>query len=261
MSKQYDASSATNFNDLSKDLTKDDALSEENTSQIGIVNNDTPVEVISNEHKHWRSSKFKTKSNEDEDSYIESEVDSIKIKYNPKKRFFLDKRQDVLNKTLMRSLKRHLTQEFFNEFKFKELRPSEKTNNFEAFLESFVKKLYDHKINHPNIEISLQILKEYVGYMIDADRTKRVLKNRQYNEFNKLYYDVVYKYSHQKISKLFADQTLKFIFEDFINEGYLKEMIECDKTLSKNKKEYKNTIKIFQHSFKIQKYVLLEDKS
>ena len=254
LSKKYDVSSNGNVEESIKDWAQDESLIEQNKSEDDVTNNDTSVEFLFNGRKNLRSSRTKAKNKENNDSCINSE-EVLQIKYNPNKRYFLDKRQDVLNKTLMRSLKRYLTQEFFNEFKFKGLSPKEKTKNFGSFLESFVKKLYEHKINQPSIEISLKILKEYVGYVIDADRTKRVLKNRQNNEFNRLYYEVVYKYSHLKISKLFADQTLKFIFEDFINEGYLNGMIESDKTLSKNKKEYKNTIRIFQHSFRIQKYM------
>ena len=56
--------------------------------------------------------------------------DLKKTSDNGRKRYFLDKRQDVLNKTLMRSLKRYLTQEFFNGFKFMELSANEKTKNF-----------------------------------------------------------------------------------------------------------------------------------
>ena len=260
LSKNYDVWSNGNVEESIKDWAQDKSLIEQSKSEDDVTNNNTSVEFLSNGRKNLRSSRTKAKNKENNDSCINSE-EVLQIKYNPNKRYFLDKRQDVLNKTLMRSLKRYLTQEFFNEFKFKGLSPKEKTKNFGSFLESFVKKLYEHKINQPNIEISLKILKEYVGYVIDADRTKRVLKNRQNNEFNRLYYEVVYKYSHLKISKLFADQTLKFIFEDFVNEGYLDKMIESDKTLSKNKKEYENTIQIFQHSFAIQKYVLLDVKS
>ena len=260
LSKKYDVSSNGNVEESIKDWAQDESLIEQRKSEVDVTNNDTSVEFLSNGRKNLRSSRTKAKNKENNDTCIKSE-EVLQIKYNPNKRYFLDKRQDVLNKTLMRSLKRYLTQEFFNEFKFKELSPKEKTKNIGSFLESFVKKLYEHKINQPSIEISLKILKEYVGYVIDADRTKRVLKNRQNNEFNRLYYEVVYKYSHLKISKLFADQTLKFIFEDFVNEGYLDKMIESDKTLSKNKKEYENTIQIFQHSFAIQKYVLLDVKS
>ena len=64
-----------------------------------------------------------------------------------------------------------------------------------------------------------------------------------------------------KLSKLFADQTLRFIFKDYISSGNVYKMIESDSTLSKNMEEYENTVEIFEQSFKASKYVLLRNKS
>ena len=123
--------------------------------------------------------------------------DLKKTSDNGRKRYFLDKRQDVLNKTLMRSLKRYLTQEFFNGFKFMELSANEKTKNFGAYLKSYVMKNYENKISQSSCQISIKTLTEYVGYIIDAERTKRVLKNKASVQFNRLYYEVLDRYSHK----------------------------------------------------------------
>lgn len=73
-----------------------------------------------------------------------------------------------------------------------------------------------------------------------------------------LFYDWVYRYTHKKLSKLFADQVLKFLFEDYIKSGMVYEMIESDSTMSRNKDVYKRTVDIFIESFEKEEYSLLK---
>ena len=244
-----------NIEDLNKDHTQDNNHHE---AEVDPLNRESLIE-LDGDHKNISLINVINENKEDSDSDFEFEENTKNINNSPRK-YFLDKRQDVLNKTLMRSLKRYLTQDFFSEFKFQELSSKEKSKKFGEFLKSYVKKHYEHKISQSCSQISIERLAEYVGYMIDAERTRKSLKNRTSIRFNKLFYEVVYRYSHQKISKLFADQTLRFIFEDYIRQGNVYKMIESDKTLSKNKTEYKNTVEIFKHSFEVQKYAWLNDK-
>ena len=250
-----DICESQNIEDLNKDQTQENNHHE---AEVDALNKESLIE-LDDGYKNISPINDINENNEDSDSDFEFE-ENIKNTSNSPRKYFLDKRQDVLNKTLMRSLKRYLTQDFFSEFKFKDLSAKEKSKKFGEFLKSYVKKHYEHKISHSSCQISIESLAEYVGYMIDAERTRKSLKNRTSIRFNKLFYEVVYRYSHQKISKLFADQTLRFIFEDYIRQGNVYKMIESDKTLSKNKTEYKNTVEVFKHSFEVQKYVWLNDK-
>ena len=244
-----DICESQNNEDFNKDQTQENNHHE---AEADALSKESLIE-LKDDKKDICLIKDKPQNNEDSDSDYEFD-ENMKNTSDSPRQYFLDKRQDVLNKTLMRSLKRYLTQDFFSEFKFKELSVKEKLDNFGAFLKSYVKKHYEHKISQPCSQISIESLAEYVGYMIDAERTRKALKNRTNMKFNKLYYEVVYRYSHQKVSKLFADQTFRFIFEDYIRLGNVYQMIESDKTLSKNKTEYRNTVEIFKHSFEIQKY-------
>jgi len=174
----------------------------------------------------------------------------------------LDKRQDVLNKTLLRSIKRYLTKQFFSEFDYKNLTPATKANMFSTFLNQFVDKYYKEKAETmcAAYEISLEDIHDYVGIMIHPEFTKKWMKDKKHMKYVKSYYEVVYRYSHKKMSKMFADNILKYIFDDYVTTGAIYEMIDTDQTLSKNKVEYRNTVELFNQSFIAKEYILLDKR-
>ena len=85
--------------------------------------------------------------------------------------------------------------------------------------------------------------------MINPELAKKRMKNRKHMKFSKLYYEVLYNYSHKKLILLFNDQVLHYLFEDLRKQGVMHQMIHTDTTLAKNKDEYMRTLYAFKRSF------------
>ena len=95
----------------------------------------------------------------------------------------------------------------------------------------------------------------YVGIIINFNLLRRYLKDKKYIKFNTQYFDCLYKYSHKKLSNLFADKILKFLFEDLFETGKIYELMREDETMNKNFTLYEDTINVFKNSFKSGKYM------
>ena len=142
----------------------------------------------------------------------------------------------------------------------KNLNLSQKSESFKQHLRCFVTEEYGVKIESAEFQSDdkLEDVFNYVGIIVQPDLIKKGMRNRTYTKFMTTFYDCVYRYTHRKISKLFADPVLRFLFEDYINSGMIYEMIETDSTLSKNKEIYQNTVKIFIRSFEKEEYELIK---
>lgn len=108
---------------------------------------------------------------------------------------------------------------------------------------------------------SSYILSGYIGVIINFDLLKRFDKNPLFKKFDVCYYDCVYTYSHRKFSTLLKDEVLKYLFENFFASGKLDEMIDTDKTMSKNKEQYVGSLELFKISFASGKYISKLPKS
>lgn len=69
---------------------------------------------------------------------------------------------------------------------------------------------------------------------------------RQYS----CYYDVVYKYSHKKMSKLLELRSFRMLFQHFTSSGGFEKMLEEDETLKANSDNYR------EKATEIQKYLI-----
>jgi len=179
----------------------------------------------------------------------------------------LDKRRDVLNKSLLRSLKKYLTN-MFNEYtgfmskdhqiycvytkdtfhsgKFLlmenshfysylfvlELTSKDKEIKFKELLRNFVSHMFGDTligVQFSKYDAFEDIL-HYVGIMINSNLTKHCMRQRLYVNFISRYYGCIYKYTNKKFSKLFEDNILEFIFNHYVNTGAIYQMIETDET-------------------------------
>lgn len=73
-------------------------------------------------------------------------------------------------------------------------------------------------------------------------------------KFKASYYDGIYKYSNRKLSALFSDNVLKYLFETFVDSGELHSLLETDQTMGRNKDMYTEAIEAFRESFRVGRY-------
>lgn len=183
----------------------------------------------------------------------ESEEEEWKPKVSGKK---FDRRPDVLNKTLLRSLKKYLTAQFNEETHFEDIPGCEKSSRYVGLLRTFVQSNYAAKLQDVDFgrEDAFEDIVNYVGIIINFSMIKKDIQDKDYLKFNTQYYDCLYKYSHRKLSSIFSDKILKFLFEDFIETGKIYEHMKQDDTMSKNPQAYEETIRVFKDSFMMKRY-------
>lgn len=186
----------------------------------------------------------------DEDSLAVSTGDELK-----KRKF--DTRVDVLNKSLLRVFKKYYTSQFNDKTGFNSLLASEKSKKYRLLISSFVEDLYGEKLRSlsANYAVSRTELEDHISMIINPTYGKQRLNNKKCLKFSKLFYDVLYAYSHVKLSKIFSNPLLKYMFEDLYNSNVFTEAIECDPTLCRNKELYSKTLIDFKASFEEKRYI------
>jgi hypothetical protein len=100
-------------------------------------------------------------------------------------------RQDVLNKTLLRSLKKFITSQFDEQTNFSSLSFKEKKAQFKQLLEQFVSDFYEKKVDESNINSPHPFtdVLNYVGILINPELMKKRALGKKYAKFNLKYYD------------------------------------------------------------------------
>lgn len=159
---------------------------------------------------------------------------------------------------MIRSIKRYLTNKFNEQTGYKDLSNDDKARKYFDLLDSFIDSLYSESFKTSGLPYSK--LYDYVRVIINLEIMKRPFNHTETRKFNKLFYEIVYKYSHGKLSKLFRDKVFKFLFVEYEKSGDLIEMINTDSTLVKNKDHYLTTMKYFMHSFEVGKYTMIKAK-
>ena len=160
-------------------------------------------------------------------------------------------RQDVLNKTLLRSIKKYLTSSFEQEENFKRFTPAEKYQSFKPLLRGFVERHYASLLSDSESDrnFTFEDVYYYIGIIINFNFIKRGMRNKRHIKFNVSLYDCLYKYTHTKLSKLCGDEILRFLFLDFIESGKIYEHLQSDETMALNKEKYEKTIGMFKAAF------------
>ena len=204
---------------------------------------------------HFIEIKEKT-NNENSDEKSETKLPDTRMNDNDQQQYSI--RRDVLNKTLLRSLKKFLTEKFNQKTEFLSLNVKEKYEKFRFLLKDFVTWYYVDILsdnNKQNYDELVENIYFYVGIMTYPSLIKRYVKKKEHIKFKKLYYECAYKYSHSKLDRLFIDPTLKLIFQHYYDSGAASEMIEKDETLSKRKGAYIKCLYQFMKSFEDESFL------
>lgn len=177
---------------------------------------------------------------------------TVKVEKKPAKKP-MALRKDVVNKTVVRSLKRYITQKFEDMTKLTEIQTKkEKLEKFEELTQSFTFNLFGSKINEYNEDgLSQDDLVFIVRMLIQPDLVKKMNKTREQRFLCNNYYDCIYKYSHKRLLKLIKNPTLSHLFEDFIRNGCFEQLVMEDETLKRNPEAYieaaQNLLALFRH--------------
>lgn len=156
----------------------------------------------------------------------------------------LSKRRDVVNKTILRVLRRYLAQEF------KTLVPQQyedKEEIFEKFYENV--RIYANKIfgeSNPDIKI----LHFYLASVIDHRNIKEkdMSASEMVSRDLTVFYDWLYKYSHTRLVNLFGVKPLGVIFEYFYNSAK-DNVLKNEVAWAKNKALYSKVLEEFLFIF------------
>jgi hypothetical protein len=198
----------------------------------------------------------------DDDDYTPEAVEGLAKCLEPKfsfraykKRKNLNVRQDVLNKTLLRSLKKYLTKEFDEFTNSKNLTFKERQSGFYGELDRFTADKYT---NAQDSKFELSDISAYIGIIVWPEPMKKRFRgNNMHIKFNRKFYECVYKYTHIRLSTIFKDEVFGFLFQHYIQSRAVYEMIESDATLSKNRDAYMRTVDLFKSSFEKGLYINL----
>ncbi|CAI2368999.1 unnamed protein product [Moneuplotes crassus] len=201
-------------------------------------------------------SKIEEQSKEEEKSLSNKEM-----KHHEKEPLSL--RKDVVYKTLIRSLKRRVTEKcdlslqkgwskcdkekaYFSEVdklfleSYSTFFPTEQNRNIIELItdREFMRVDKFNVFNKENTKI-------YLCLLIIPEVIKPYLKNQKRRCQHKLIYDCLYKYSHKKLDKLLQSEFFSFLFKQYVDSGDFERMLQQDKTLEKHRDAYKQACEYF----------------
>lgn len=149
----------------------------------------------------------------------------------------LSKRSDVVNKTILRSMKRYYYNRF-NEFSgFGKLSNKEKFSQFHKLVSDFVKT----EIVSLNglTEEQMEETVFFFGSMLSYTHMRRGITNSKRRTQVNFVHKCLYNYSHKKLAQLMSYIGFEFVLRDFVRFGGIDMVIENEETLSKNSGHYK----------------------
>ena len=135
----------------------------------------------------------------------------------------LSKRKDVVNKTLLRSLKRYYT------------------NFFESDITKYLTSQKDEiasYTNHNKRPMSIASVKTLVEIIRAPSNMRPNLKSKYDKQMWDDFHACLYQYSHTKLYMLLNLPQVKFIVKDYIENG-IEIMLANDETLKKNPEVYR----------------------
>lgn len=160
----------------------------------------------------------------------------------PKKRSRkeLSIRRDVINKRILRGLKKYIAKQF-DSVRIRPWRMKGESNHFKFALVENAARI---GLLNQNIETesstNIEEFKEFICWMAMSKNTEKTKSLFDYNNKSiNLLGDVLAKYSHGKLESLYKDINISKVFEYFVING-MKEFL---RSIPKSKKElYKETI-------------------
>jgi hypothetical protein len=146
-------------------------------------------------------------------------------------------RKDVINKTVIRALKRHFTQIFSAE------NPEFALVGKKAQAEEFMPKTQELAGNLFVPEalptgVTIESIASVLRMLISTETAKFCNKSRAERNLAKDFNDVIYKYSHKRLFKLAKDTTFSYLFVNFVLGGEFATLVEQDATMGLNPEAY-----------------------
>jgi hypothetical protein len=155
------------------------------------------------------------------------------------------KRQDVLGKTMVRSLKRYYLDLFNGSNNFKNYGQKSKNEQFYPLVKEFSGEQFTLSGKAEQAikthEVTMEDLTFFVGMMVSTAHIKKHVTNAKRKKDQVEFMSVIYSYSAKKIAKLAKNKTFQFLFEDFANSPALEDFMFDDKTLSKHPVLFRQT--------------------
>lgn len=191
----------------------------------------------------WNSfdQKLRKKSKKKKYSYNSAKLENID----------LAQRRDVVNKTILRALRRFFTQKLKEHSKIENV--SEDTPQKEFFQNVREYWVTTFGVDHHN----LVLLQYYLAFIISPKEVEIVPDNEDEAkdlEHLNAFYNCLYKYSHSKLVSLFSDKYIGMIY-DYFYINAKQYVLENEPAMSRNVPLYTQIMDDFNKFFKI------EDKS
>lgn len=145
----------------------------------------------------------------------------------------LSQRRDVVNKTVLRIMRRYFMQKFRDMYPQKFKCKDAKSKWYFEYIKRFTAELFGQ--THPDLEM-LQIYMASIinpKHMTNANIKDTELEKDQFLTF----YNTLYKYSHTRLVNLFKVQSLGTLYNHFYY-GPMDEIIRSETSVSKNLKLY-----------------------
>lgn len=152
----------------------------------------------------------------------------------------LARRRDVVNKTILRVLRRYFSQRFKKNVPETQDSKSNKKDNFFAHVSELAIEMFG--TTHPE----LKTLQFYLATIIDHKYIKAedIVSSEVSPKELTTFYDCIYKYSHTRLVNLLSVKPLGTIYQYFYTEARDK-ILETESALIKNKELYSTVMKEF----------------
>jgi hypothetical protein len=157
----------------------------------------------------------------------------IAIEKPAKAKQHLSKRRDVINKTILRAMKRYYFTEFDSIYKFTSLTDKEKFANFHQLIRLFVTQEIQGT-RHLSAEDQEEAIL-FFGSMISHIHMRRGITVSKVRTKVNFYHKCLYSYSHKKLSQLMIQDGFKLILDDFVSNNGIKVAFNRKKLCLSNK--------------------------
>lgn len=155
----------------------------------------------------------------------------------------LSERKDVVSKTLLRSLKRFYTEQFF------ELYDVEKKESSKSYLfkiqEFTLRILNDKQSEMTQWGITFDQLVKFISILVSPSHIKSSMTEPTDVALHKDFYSCLYQYTHKRLAYILANKVCGFLFCEFVNDGHLATFITKCPTMSQNTSTYEKMGAIF----------------
>ena len=152
----------------------------------------------------------------------------------------LSKRKDVVNKTLLRSVKRYYTSLFQQFLHDNQYSKPEKRQYWMNYIDEFSKLNFSNWLEDikSRDDVSWEAVKGFMASMVVPNNIKRTDCPPVYNEMLEAFSGLLYKYSIKRLETILKDVSVSYVLKHYIESGPLRDLLDSDATLSKNKHLY-----------------------